>query len=1501
MIFHRNDLSIQRILSVQNEKIRLNAIVSGLLLTVFCYPHPTLAQLLTITPTAVTIVEGDSENLTVVLSSEPTEEIIVTILRQGGAEIRLDSDQLTFTPANWNVPQTVRLMAVEDEDSKDKDGTLILIASGDGLVGDAITLSPDTTIITSLGETAQLAAVVQDQEGEDVSGLSLEWSSADPSIATVDSDGKVTAVGFGETVITASLATTSGSATILISDPSSLISPDRKILEELFQATEGEGWTNRDNWLTDAPIREWNGVTEDAEGYVTELYLFSNNLSGHIPSSLGKLHRLKKLLLSDNSLTGSIPAELGNIEQLETLYLQSNGLTGTIPPELGRLIQLDDLNLGHNSLTGQIPPELGNLAELKYLVLSRNSLTEPIPLELANLKQLEELRLDSNELTGTIPPELVKLTELKNLALQGNDLSGLIPSELGNLARLEVLHLYHNSLTGSIPPELGNLTQLTQLYLGSNKLAGSIPSELSNLAALKVLDISWNSLTEPIPPELGNLTQLQELHLYRNSLTGSIPPELSNLAQLKVLDLTANDLTGSIPAELGDLAQLKVLRLTENELTGSIPAKLGDLAQLKVLRLAENELTGSIPPELGNLSQLEEFRLSENDLTGAIPRELSDLKQLKKLWLFENELTGSIPSELGNLVALTELYVYENQLSGSIPPELGSLVQLKTLSLFKNDLTGSIPPELGNLIQLESLTLSLNSITGPIPPELGRISTLELLYLDRNKFSGPIPPELGRLTQLNTLWLFENDLTGPIPPEFGNLEKLEKLNLSENSLSGQIPSEFSNLKLLNILDLKNNKNMEGFLPRSFLSLNLGFIDIEDTGICVPQDTIFQTWWNNLSDGIADDCTLEKIERLSLVELYNTTNGASWTNTAEWGSSEPLNNWYGVTVRNKRVTELSLPNNGLSGPIPNVVANFTELTVLNLAGNSLTGALTQKILPLSELTELYVNGNADLEGILDNVLINHLAKLEVLHFGGTSLCASPTPKFQAWYAGLNDASGQICGNPDEVRLNIPVAYLTQSIQTPKRSVRLIEGRDALLRVFVTGEPAPAFFEHDVVATIHAGSRTHQVEITRAGSQLLTAADESDLDNSFNTVIPGDFILSGATLVVEADPDGVIPRAAGSQDRFPAVGEEQLNVVSVPAMEVTVVPVLEANEPDRSIFEWTSNVSDNSPEVGLFKYAFPFHEFRARSRETYITSLDLTTSNGQWRLVLELEALRLMDNATGYYYGAAASVNGYVRGRARRGGWTSMGKAQNAELAHEIGHNLNLAHAPCGGAGNTDPNYPHADGSVGAWGFDFRDSTLISPKFHRDIMGYCFDQGWISDYYFEKVIDFRERLERKEGQPMNGAPLPENVLVLWGGGRDGELWIEPPFQITAPAQLPKTSGSYRLEGLGQQNDVLFSLSFTPGDDKFGHKYFFFAIPIEPEWEESLAQIVLSNPEQSVTVDTNDQRALSILRDANTGQVRGILRDYNGDLPAALEQINDLNITTIQGLKDSVRLER
>ena len=407
----------------------------------------------------------------------------------------------------------------------------------------------------------------------------------------------------------------------------------RDALVALYNATNGPGWNNNENWLSEAPLDQWSGVFTGCDGSLTHLVLIGNQLAGPIPSELGTLSNLTELTLIGNELTGPIPSELGSLSNLTSLGLEDNQLTGPIPAELGNLANLRGLGLGGNQLTGPIPSELGSLSHLRGLGLGRNQLTGPIPSWLVDLTDMASIDLADNMLTGPIPPELSSLVNLWSLELGGNQLTGPVPPELGNLSELVHLWLDSNQLTGPIPPALGNLANLYTLGLGDNQLTGPIPSWLGNFSNLQELELGDNQLTGPIPSELGNLANLWRLELGGNQLTGPIPSWLGNFSNLQELELGDNQLTGPIPSELGNLANLWRLELGGNQLTGPIPSELGNLANLQELELGDNQLTGPIPPELGNLADLWRLELGDNQLTGCVPARLkaeenSDIDQL---------------------------------------------------------------------------------------------------------------------------------------------------------------------------------------------------------------------------------------------------------------------------------------------------------------------------------------------------------------------------------------------------------------------------------------------------------------------------------------------------------------------------------------------------------------------------------------------------------------------------------------------------------------------------------------------------------------------------------------------------------------------------------------------------------------------------------------------------------------------------------------------------------
>ncbi len=231
---------------------------------------------------------------------------------------------------------------------------------------------------------------------------------------------------------------------------------DREALEALYEASNGPDWRNSDNWLTDAPLDEWYGITADDDGRVTGIRLY------------------------ENGLRGEIAPEIGSLGRLVVLDLDSNRLHGAIPPEIGGLAKLEYLMLAGDQLSGDLPQELARISNLIFLVVPGNQIGGKIPLWLTELRNLEDLFLAYNDFSGEIPPELGRMESLLRLELSDNDFTGEIPPELGLLENLVHLGLENNRLLGDIPEELGELTSLSLLGLtGNPQLTGCVPGSLA--------------------------------------------------------------------------------------------------------------------------------------------------------------------------------------------------------------------------------------------------------------------------------------------------------------------------------------------------------------------------------------------------------------------------------------------------------------------------------------------------------------------------------------------------------------------------------------------------------------------------------------------------------------------------------------------------------------------------------------------------------------------------------------------------------------------------------------------------------------------------------------------------------------------------------------------------------------------------------------------------------------------------------------------------------------
>ncbi len=206
---------------------------------------------------------------------------------------------------------------------------------------------------------------------------------------------------------------------------------DSLALVALYNSTNGSNWAT--GWNLNQPMDTWYGVTM-ADGCVSELILFFNNLTGTLPDELGDLDNLITLDLSYNTIGGAIPNALGDLVNLEWLSLDNNNLSGSIPVGLGAAPNLFYLGLGENNLTGTIPADLGLLNQLLILHLPYNNLDGSIPESLGQLTSLSSLFLNDNNLSGAVPESISSLPNLVRITLQNNNLTFAGIETLSNAA-----------------------------------------------------------------------------------------------------------------------------------------------------------------------------------------------------------------------------------------------------------------------------------------------------------------------------------------------------------------------------------------------------------------------------------------------------------------------------------------------------------------------------------------------------------------------------------------------------------------------------------------------------------------------------------------------------------------------------------------------------------------------------------------------------------------------------------------------------------------------------------------------------------------------------------------------------------------------------------------------------------------------------------------------------------------------------------------------------------
>lgn len=130
------------------------------------------------------------------------------------------------------------------------------------------------------------------------------------------------------------------------------------------------------------------------------------------------------------------------------------------------------------------------------------------------------------------------------------------------------------------------------------------------------------------------------------------------------------------------------------------------------------------------------------------------------------------------------------------------------------------------------------------------------------------------------------------------------------------------------------------------------------------------------------------DSLALEAFYNATGGPNWTTKTNWLSGK-VNTWFGVTVTNDRITAINLPNNNLTGSIPDGTLILNDLTSINVSNNILMSV--PDFSPLDSGTVVNISNNnldfGSLEYNMDVSGINYLNQKPITIASDSILVAS----------------------------------------------------------------------------------------------------------------------------------------------------------------------------------------------------------------------------------------------------------------------------------------------------------------------------------------------------------------------------------------------------------------------------------------------------------------------------------------------------------------------------------
>ena len=482
------------------------------------------------------------------------------------------------------------------------------------------------------------------------------------------------------------------------------------------------------------------------------------------------------------------------------------------------------------------------------------------------------------------------------------------------------LDLSSFNLAGSLPKEIGLLSSLTSLNLSGNSMTGLIPEEISGLTALTSLTLQDNTLDGEIPVEaLARLANLQVLRLEGNNLEGNVPPFFcSSVSAIQALSADCLD-----DQETGAAAEVSCNCCTSccdrNDLCLAEGATYSPTTARPTANPTQSPTTLA-PTSLANTVFERMFNFASDLSRAELLADTSTAQYRAVSWLTDDEVAHQMNWQGTELVQRYVLAVFFYSLNGENWNQNPNFFGSSSVC----DWSGPEQLQCNDSGDLTDLAFSQYGATGTLPEELQHLTSLEYLALTSNAVGGTIPAMLGELTALTVLALGGNELDGTIPSEFSSLTRLEALYLWNNNFISTIPSSLGDLIRLKHLELSGN-DLEETIPSSLGGL--------------PELINLYLHGNVLSGRVPIIGFSRKLEELNLDDNVLT------------GPFPP------IFLAGSPLKSLRMVNNMLSGSLPTDIEKLNNLEKLVLYGNDFTGLLPTSIGMMTSLTALGCDSNS----------------------------------------------------------------------------------------------------------------------------------------------------------------------------------------------------------------------------------------------------------------------------------------------------------------------------------------------------------------------------------------------------------------------------------------------------------------------------------------------------------------------------------------------------------------